>query len=177
MYSAMRAYAHGLPVVAFGLACAAAFAPTARAQTAATLFFIERSKNANIVLYDAHVGPNGTLDADQPVVGYWIMKAEDSRHEDLTFMERKMAYGFDVEPGTRAGTYTMRLVSFKERALTLLNVAGRWRAKVMISGKPAFLKKLYIASDEHSFTPTVLYVDLYGEDDTGTAVQEHIIKH
>ena len=39
------------------------------------LFKIERSKNANIVQYDAQVGPDGKLLKKEPVVAYWIRLA------------------------------------------------------------------------------------------------------
>ena len=34
--------------------------------------------------------------ANQPIDVYWLMLAENGRREELTWMERKMAYGFEV---------------------------------------------------------------------------------
>src|SRR5689334_9122752 len=48
----------------------------ARADGPFGLFVIERSKNANVIHYDAHVAKDGSLVASEPVVAYWIMKAE-----------------------------------------------------------------------------------------------------
>ncbi len=110
------------------LALALTFAATAFAQsTSQKLFFIQRSKNANEVHYDARVTANGTLQAKDPVDAYWLRKASDGSRASIgTF--QKIAYGFDVDPGPEAGTHTMRLTALKERALTLLQVNGRWRA-------------------------------------------------
>jgi hypothetical protein len=159
------------------LALALTFAATALAQsTSQKLFFIQRSKNANEVHYDARVTANGTLQAKDPVDAYWLRKASDGSRASIgTF--QKIAYGFDVDPGPEAGTHTMRLTALKERALTLLQVNGRWRARTSINGKQAYLNRLYIATDESGVFPKVLYVDIFGEEvGSGAAIQEHLVK-
>jgi len=150
-------------------------AATALAQTSEKLFFIQRSKNANEVHYDARVTANGTLQAKDPVDAYWLRKAQDGSRASITMLQ-KIAYGFDVAPA-EAGTYTMRLTALKERPLTLLRVNGRWRAQTLIGGKQAYLNRLYIATDESGLFPKVLYVDVFGEEvGTGNAIQEHLVK-
>ena len=141
-----------------------------------TLFIIQRNKNANEVHYDAQVGPDGALAAD-PVVAYWIMKAEDGRREDLTFLEGKMAYGFEVSKPGPGGEREMTLVAWEDRKIRLTKAGGRWRALTQIDGKDAYLTRLFIQSEEGGVTPKVLFVDLFGEDaDGGKAVQEHVVK-
>src|SRR5687768_6515742 len=63
--------------------------------TGPNLFIMQRSVNANEVHYDVQAGADGAL-ADEPVVAYWVMKAEGGGREDLTFFEEEMAYGFEV---------------------------------------------------------------------------------
>lgn len=156
------------------LALALTFAATALAQTSEKLFFIQRSKNANEVHYDARVTKGGTL-AKDPVDSYWLRKAEDGSRASIT-MFQKMAYGFDVDPAAD-GTHIMRLTALKERPLTLVQVNGRWRARTLIGGKQAYLKRLYIATDESGVFPKVLYVDIFGEDaGTGSEIKEHLVK-
>ena len=58
------------------------------------LFRIERSKNANIIQYDAQVRPDGKLDKKNPVVGYWIRLAEQGQEQELTWLQNKFAFGF-----------------------------------------------------------------------------------
>jgi hypothetical protein len=143
--------------------------------TAEKLFFIQRSKNANEVHYDARVTKDGTLDPKDPVEGYWLNKAEDGSRKPISLVQR-IAYGFDVDPAAN-GTWVMKLKAFSERPLTLARVNGRWRARVTISGKQAYMTKLYVATDESGVMPTVLYVDVFGEEvGSGAAVTEHIKK-
>jgi hypothetical protein len=150
---------------------------TAFAQvTADKLFFIQRSKNANEVHYDARVTKDGTLDPKTPVEGYWLNKASDSSRSPITLLQR-IAYGFDVDPAAN-GTWTLKLKAFSERPLTLVRVGTRWRAQTTIAKKPAYMTKLYVATDESGVMPKVLYVDVFGEEvGSGAAVQEHIVKN
>ena len=64
-------------LVAASLAVCTATALSAFGQSAQKLFFIQRSKNANEVHYDARVLGDGNLDPKNPVDGYWLNKAED----------------------------------------------------------------------------------------------------
>jgi hypothetical protein len=53
----------------------------------AHLFTIERSKNANLVVYDARLTDSGELDPKSAVVVYWLLKAQDGRREELNRVE------------------------------------------------------------------------------------------
>jgi hypothetical protein len=153
----------------------ALFAQPAQAEGLTTLFQIERSKNTNEIHYAAQVGKDGTLDAKEPVAAFWVMKAEDGRREGLTFMERKMAYGVDV--AARGAEWDVKLAAAPDRSIKLMNVGGRWRAQTLISGKSAYLKKIFITTKEGGVMPTVVSIDLYGEDAaSGKAIQEHVNK-
>ena len=118
----------------------------ARPAHAEKLFFIQRSKNANEVHYDARVNADGTLDARNLVDGYWLNKAEDGSRQAITIIQ-KIAYGWSVEANGN-GTHLLKLKAFPDRALTLLRVGARWRAQMAIAGKPAYMTRLYIATDE-----------------------------
>jgi hypothetical protein len=147
----------------------------AHAESTVSLFIIERNKNANVVHYDGRL-VGDTLDPKEPVAVYWIMNDEDGRREGLTLLERRLAFGFDIGPGAQPGTYTMRLAAFKERALTLTNASGRWRAVIAINGKPAYLRRIYVKADAGFPLPRVRYVDIFGEDEAGKPVQERLVK-
>jgi hypothetical protein len=69
----MRISSSKIPALA--AACVIAAAMLA-AQTTQPLFTIERSKNANVLHYEANLTAQGELDPKEPIVIYWIMKAE-----------------------------------------------------------------------------------------------------
>jgi hypothetical protein len=163
----------------FVLAAAASLALvpalTARADGLTSLFLIERSKNANEIHYAAQVAKDGALNAKEPVAAFWVMKAEDGRREGLTFMERKMAYGFDI--AARGAEWDLKLAAAPDRAIKLTSVGGRWRALTTLNGKAAYLQRIFIQTKEGGVMPTVVSVDLYGEDvSSGKSVQEHVNK-
>lgn len=166
----------GVPLVLAALALAFFLFRSSPGKSGPTLFIIQRNKNANEVHYEVRVGPDGALAAD-PVVAYWIMKAEGGRREDLTFPERKWAYGFEVSPPGPGGEREMTLVAWEDRKIRLTKAGDRWRALTKIDGKDAYLTRLFIQSEEGGATPKVLFVDVFGEAvDGGKAVQEHVIR-
>jgi len=165
-----------VPLVLAGLALAFFLHRRAPGDSGPTLFIIQRNKNANEVHYDVQVGPDGAL-AEDPVVAYWLMKAEGGRREDLTFPERKWAYGFEVLPPGPGGEREMKLVAWEDRPIRLTQANGRWRAVTKIDGKDAYLTRLFIQSEEGGVTPKVLFVDVFGEAvDGGKEVKEHVVK-
>ncbi|MEK7469923.1 MAG: DUF4833 domain-containing protein [Planctomycetota bacterium] len=164
----------GVPVVLVVLALAIFLHRRAPGDSGPTLFIIQRNKNANEVHYDVQAGPDGAL-AREPVVAYWIMKAEGGRREDLTFLERKMAYGFEVSGS--GDERELKLVAWEDRPIRLTKAGARWHAVTKIDGKDAYLTRLFIQSEESGATPKVLWVDLFGETvDGGKEVKEHVVR-
>lgn len=160
------------------LAVAITTALSAFADPAQKLFIIQRSKNADEVHYDARVKADGTLDAGNAVDGYWMNKNGSggfTRDELTTF--QKMAYGWDTQ-STAKGAIALKLKAFKDRAMWIVNVNGRWRVQTTVAGKQAYMTRLFVKTDEGGIMPTVLYVDVFGEDATsGGPLTEHIVKN
>jgi len=143
------------------------------AQPAENLFIIARSKNANIVRYDVHRKPDGQLNFVHPIDAYWLMRAEDGRREELSWMERELAYGFSVSRVSSTG-YSLQLLAFKQREIRVEYSGGTYRALVLISGKLARLNRIFVSSDEGGILPRVRYVELQGMTESGTSVAERI---
>ena len=62
------------------------------------LFIIERSKNANVVCYDANMTKDGKIDKEKPVDAYWIMYAENAGREEISAFEKiKKVIGAHLE--------------------------------------------------------------------------------
>jgi hypothetical protein len=128
------------------------------------LFVIERSKNANIVKYDARLTPTGGLDAKQPVSVYWLLLAEDGRREDRNTLERVKAYGFDIKPDPAGATWIMILAAYRKRPITVRPTESGARAEIVIAGRPAQLDRLYINATDGRLLPSVNYIELFGTD-------------
>jgi hypothetical protein len=139
-----------------------AFDARAGAAPSAPLFVITRSKNANVVHYEARLRPDGALDPARPLVAYWIMRAEDGRREALTWLEEKLAYGWSVTFDAR-GELLVRLRAFSGRELRVFrDKTDQFRALARIVGHAAVLDRIHVVSDDRGLTPRVRYVDLFG---------------
>jgi uncharacterized protein DUF4833 len=142
----------------------------------APLFVIARSKNANVVHYDARLDRHGRLDTAEPIAAYWIMHAENGRREELTWLERKFAYGWSTTVDAN-GELRVTLKAFSARTLAVFQgKSGAFRARVRLAQRPAALERIYVASDERGLTPSVRYVDVFGTAlDDGRRLSERIV--
>ena len=55
------------------------------------LFFIERSKNKNLVQYDVRLTENDNIVDSDPVSVYWVLG--NGMQQDLNLVQRRFAYG------------------------------------------------------------------------------------
>jgi len=128
------------------------------------LFIIERSKNANVVHYDAQLSADGNLDPNEPVIAYWVLLAEDGRREELNWIEKKKAYGFHIKPDPSVNGYKMTVVAVPQGQITVRKDGDTVRAELFIDGRPAVLEKIYINATDGLLGPKVHYIELYGKD-------------
>ena len=128
------------------------------------LFIIERSKNANVVHYDAQLTADGKLDSNEPVIAYWVLLAEDGRREKLNWIEKKKAYGFHIKLDPSVNGYKMTIVAVPQGQITVKKDGDAIRAELVIDGRPAVLEKIYINATDGLLWPKVHYIELYGKD-------------
>lgn len=128
------------------------------------LYRIERSLNANVVHYDANLTPEGDLHPSKPVVGYWILHEKGGKRQELTQIDKKMAYGFKVERDPGADFVTMRPSPNPKREIRVYRVNDGWRAETLINGQPAFLEKVYVKTKGSGLNIKVEYVEVFGHE-------------
>ena len=140
--------------------------------TAHRLFHIERNKNANIVVYDAEVLPDGNLPAKDPVVVYWLKLAEDGARKKLKGIEKRLAYGFEVR-SRHGNRLVLKMKADVGREVLVDRFEGIYRAFIVIDERWALLDRIYIFADESGILPSVEYIELFGVDvETGEEVHE-----
>lgn len=143
-----------------------ALAATSRASAPRrrSLFVIARSMNANILHYEAQLDAAGKLDAEQPLIAYWVMHAEDGHHEHLSWLERQFAYGWSVVSRVEPYRVELRLTAFPRRSVVLrVDVEGGVRAELQIAGRSAALRRIFVQLADGG-GPTVRHIDLFGTD-------------
>jgi hypothetical protein len=125
------------------------------------LFVIERNKNKNYVQYDVRLTKNNDLPASNPVIAYWVL--EKGGQENLTLIERKYAYGIDLQEKLEQNKLRVLMVVLNDREIIVEKINGSFRAVVFINGVRSILERVYIESEERSMRfPRVLYIDLFG---------------
>ncbi|MCX5898362.1 MAG: DUF4833 domain-containing protein [Proteobacteria bacterium] len=151
--------------------------PAAAQIKTSPLFTIERSKNANVVHYDAQLTANGKLDPKEPVIAYWVLLAEGGRREKLSWVEEEKAYGFTIKPDRSVDGYKMTLVAAPKQQITVKKVKkGAVRAEAVINGRPAVLEKMYINASDGLTGPKVQYIEVYGKDlKTGKKLRQKMV--
>ncbi|MEO6758961.1 MAG: DUF4833 domain-containing protein, partial [Saprospiraceae bacterium] len=66
-------------------------------QSFESLFYIQRSGNANTIVYDANFLAGNKLDEKKPINIYWIRYTDGGVREGLSFIQRNLAYGVSVD--------------------------------------------------------------------------------
>lgn len=140
------------------------------------LFYLQRSKDINTVVYEANLSAGKKLNPNKPVQVYWIRYAEQGQREDLTSVQWQMAYGYTHRP-LASDAYEISLNSFKQRPMQIITLRGKPMAMLTINGQRAYLQKVFVQLDPKSrLMPRVQYIEMFGTDtDKGQPVYERII--
>jgi len=139
------------------------------------LFFIERSKNKNLVQYDIRHAGNNDLPDKRLVNVYWIL--ENGRREELNPIEREYVYGIVFQEKLDENKVKVILAGLKELEIIVERMNNSFKATVSINGRESILEKIYIKSEEkRTGLPKVLYIDLFGRTkETGLLIKERIV--
>jgi hypothetical protein len=144
------------------------------------IFYIERSLNANTVVYVANLDASGKLDADEPVKVYWRRYNRDGHVKPLNFPERMMAYGIkSVRRDGPGGAYSFTIAALPGRKIYVgLDDKGRPEAFGKIGNRWVRLVYVYLEVDDSGILPDVPTMDLFGYDKaTGKPIREHLTQH
>lgn len=142
------------------------------------LFYLQRNKNTNTVVYEANILSNGKLDPEKPVHVYWLRYTEGGVVKELSWVQRWLAYGVDFEPAKDgSGNYIISPVALKHRKIVVnIDNDGRANAYLTINGKFSRLNRIYAQAQETKWLPTVKFVQVTGEVvKTKQTVYEYIL--
>ena len=130
------------------------------------LFYLQRTANANTIIYELN-NHNGLLDENDPLHVYWIRYAEKGQKEELSYIQRKFAYGV-VTKKLANDQYDVRFVSYKKFPLLLMKANdGKYHIFATVAQKQMMLDRIFVKIEGGSFwIPNVVYVELKGTDQT-----------
>jgi hypothetical protein len=140
------------------------------------LFYIQRNKNANTIVYEARFDAQGQLAMKNPVDVNWIRHTEGGKREPISLLETNLAYGVKHR-STDAGVAKMAFVASARHPFRVeVGANGQAEARMMINGRYARLHHVEIHADESALWPKIQYVDIHGIDLlTGLSIEERYI--
>lgn len=140
------------------------------------LFYIQRDPDANTVVYSLNK-KGDKLDETRPVNVYWIRYEEDGEHKDLSFIQRKFAYGIHHRK-INDNEYEIYLTSFKRLLFRLAYCPEikEYKAYTSINNEETIVNQIFVRINGGSlFKPNVDYIEIAGnERKTGKAVSHRI---
>ncbi|MEO6732002.1 MAG: DUF4833 domain-containing protein [Ferruginibacter sp.] len=140
------------------------------------LFYLQRTPNANTVVYELNY-KNGIVDTDNPVNAFWIRYQEKGQKEELSFIQRKFAYGLHTKK-IADNHYELSLVSYKKYKMYLKQGSDKkFYVYTSINRKPAILTSIFIQINGGSFwSPNIEYVLITGIDLASRSVVKERLK-
>jgi len=156
------------------LACLVLVPAVGGAQTTREIFHIERSKNGNVVRYDARITKDGQLDPKNPINAYF--QRPDGTTFAITTMEFKFFYGYKVKWDEDGKFWHFSIAAAKERPMKLYLLDGKPVAEGRIAGVQCYVSKFFVQFKKDTIIPGVEWVDLYGaEIKSGRQVHERVV--
>lgn len=125
-------------------------------------FIIERSKDANQIIYSIQTDESGNL-TDNPISIYWVKHTENGKIASLTWIQQKYAYGLHFISKTKQHA-TFHFVSYAKQIFTIKKTANNtFYVVTQIQQDEIALNKIYIHLIGGSFWfPKIPKIELVG---------------
>lgn len=140
------------------------------------LFYLQRDPNTNTIICQLNADKNGVVDRKEPILVYWIRYGEKSEHQDLSYIQRKFAYGIQTKELSK-DHYELRFVSHKKLPMYLQKGEdNKYHVYVTVNQKKLQIERIFVRIEGGSFwLPNVKYVEIKGIDtEKDTVVTERI---
>lgn len=143
------------------------------------LFYVQRTVNANTIVYELNLDADSNLVESQPIKVYWIKYADGNKKEGLSFIQRNYAYGIESKIIDKEKQFfSFHFVSYKKRELYLfrLGKSNKFKAYTYSSGKLTEIEKIHVQIEGGTFMlPNIKYVLLTSKNtETGERIIEKI---
>jgi len=140
------------------------------------IFTVSHNKSPNIVVYQANIKTNGSLNVEKPVDVFWLFNNKGKITEELSYIEWKLAFGFKLITLTKGKKYKMNLNAIKNKTITIIKEKNKVKSYIIINGKTALLKNVFFYYVESFYLPKVKYLEFRGIDlKTGRIIKEKLI--
>lgn len=140
------------------------------------LFYIQRSTNANTIIYELHYSANA-LDTLNPVHPSWILYAHKGEKEELDHIQQKYAYGIKSTK-IADNHYELKFVSNEKYEMDLMQgTDNRMHVYTTINSRKAVLTRIYLKINGGTFwKPNIEYAEITGIDPSDNSIVTERLK-
>ncbi len=140
------------------------------------VFFVQRTTNANTIVYVARFDDNGDLNPQNPIDVYWRRFAGTGKIKDLRWYERTFGFGVRTRPLPDSDGYRVAMNAVKDHPLELRQSAPFEAALWTTQNNRDFrLVYGYLDIDASGMIPKVTSMRLFSTDpETGLYITHNI---
>ena len=130
------------------------------------LFYLQRDPNTNTIICQLNVDKHGEVNAENPVNVFWMRYDDKGEKKDLSYIQRKFAYGI-LTKNLGNGHFELRFTSHKKLPMYLNKSEAdkRYHVYATINKKKLQIERIFLRIEGGSFwLPNVKYVEIKGYD-------------
>lgn len=144
------------------------------------LFYIQRSVNANTIVYALNTDDNGKVIEETPIKVYWVKYEKGGKVTPLTFIQKHYSYGIETTLiDKEKKTYTFEFASYHKRKLYLKksSIDNKYHVYGQFNNELSVLNRVMIQIEGGTFwIPNITQVEVYAQNITAHKPITEIIK-
>lgn len=144
------------------------------------LFYVQRTINANTIVYTLNEDKDGNLNEAEPIKVYWIKYAQGGKIDPLTYIQKNYAYGVKSKLIDREKkSYLFEFVSYHKKQFYLLKskTDNKYHVWGYINNKLTILTNILVKIEGGTFwLPNVKSVEVKAKDPNSLVENIEIIK-
>jgi len=128
------------------------------------LFYLQRDPNTNTVIYQLNLTSAGRIDEQEPIRVFWLRYQEQGQRQELSFIQRKFAYGLTAQK-IAPDKYVLKFAAYNKVPLYLMRsgVDNAFHVVAVLATKQIVLTRVYVRIEGGTFwVPNVRYIELKG---------------
>ena len=140
------------------------------------LFYLQRTQNTNTIVYELNY-KDGVFDMENPVHEFWIRYQEKGQRQELSYIQRKFAYGIRSKK-IADNKFELSFVSYKKYKMYLEpGPDNKYYVYTNINNRKVVLTSIFLKINGGSFwSPNIEYVEVSGFEPSSHSVIKEKLK-